>query len=75
MFRDITIGQYYEEQSNIHSLDPRVKLFGSVCYMIALFLADNIIGYALAAIFLYVTIKISKVPFKFIFKGLKTIVI
>lgn len=75
MFRDITIGQYYEEQSNIHSLDPRVKLFGSVCYMIALFLADNIIGYAVAAIFLYVTIKISKVPFKFIFKGLKTIVI
>lgn len=75
MFRDITIGQYYEEQSNIHSLDPRVKLFGSVCYMIALFLADNIIGYVVAAIFLYVTIKISKVPFKFIFKGLKTIVI
>ena len=75
MFRDITIGQYYEEQSNIHSLDPRVKLFGSVCYMIALFLADNIIGYVVAAIFLYVTIKISKVPFKFIFKGMKTIVI
>lgn len=75
MLRDITIGQYYEEQSNIHSLDPRVKLFGSVCYMISLFLADNIISYAVAIIFLYITIKISKVPFKFIFKGLKTIVI
>ena len=74
MLRDITIGQYYEEKSIIHSLDPRVKLFGSLVYMIALFLAKNIIGYGIAAIFLIVIIKLSKVPFKFIFKGLKTIV-
>lgn len=52
MLRDITIGQYYEEKSIIHSLDPRVKLFGSLVYMIALFLAKNIIGYGIAAIFL-----------------------
>lgn len=71
MLRDITIGQYYEEKSIIHSLDPRVKLFGSLVYMIALFLAKNIIGYGIAAIFLIVIIKLSKVPFKFIFKGLK----
>lgn len=74
MLRDITIGQYYEEKSVIHSLDPRVKLFGSIVYMIALFLSKNIIGYAIATIFLFVVIKLSKVPFKFIFRGIKTIV-
>lgn len=62
MLRDITIGQYYEEKSIIHSLDPRVKLFGSLVYMIALFLAKNIIGYGIAAIFLIVIIKLSRYP-------------
>lgn len=74
MLRDITIGQYYEEKSIIHSLDPRVKLFGSVIYMAVLFVAGNVIGYGMAAIFLVAIIKLSKVPFKFIFKGVKTIV-
>ena len=27
MLKDITIGQYYKEDSLIHRLDPRVKLF------------------------------------------------
>lgn len=75
MLRDITIGQYYEEKSKIHSLDPRVKLFATVAYMAALFITNNVIGYVLSAIFLGVVIKISKVPLKYILKGLKTIVI
>jgi energy-coupling factor transport system permease protein len=75
MLRDITIGQYYEEKSKIHSLDPRVKLFATVAYMAALFIANNIIGYVIAGIFLAVIIKMSKVPLKYILKGLKTIVI
>lgn len=75
MLRDITIGQYYEEKSKIHSLDPRVKLFATVAYMAALFITNNVIGYVLSAIFLGVVIKISKVPLKYILKGLKTIVV
>ena len=30
MLKDITIGQYYKEDSLIHRLDPRVKLFCSL---------------------------------------------
>ena len=37
MIRDITIGQYYPAQSPIHKLDPRVKLFATLIYIIALF--------------------------------------
>ena len=30
MIRDITIGQYYQTDSVIHRLDPRVKLMGTL---------------------------------------------
>ena len=67
MIRDITIGQYYPAQSPIHKLDPRVKLFATLIYIIALFSYKGIAGAAV--------IKISKVPFKFMVKGLKSIII
>ena len=37
MLRDITLGQYYPADSVIHKLDPRVKLFGTLIYIISLF--------------------------------------
>ena len=75
MIRDITIGQYYPANSVLHKLDPRVKLFATVIYVIALFSFKGIVGLALITGFLYAVIKISKVPFKFISKGLKAIVV
>ena len=41
MIRDITIGQYYPAGSPIHKLDPRVKLFATLIYIIALFSATR----------------------------------
>ena len=38
MLKDITIGQYYKEDSLIHRLDPRVKLFAVLIYVITLFM-------------------------------------
>lgn len=74
MLRDITLGQYYQTESVIHRLDPRVKLVTTIAFIISLFIFDGILGYALAALFLAMTIKLSKVPFKFIVKGMKAIV-
>lgn len=74
MLRDITLGQYYQTDSCIHRLDPRVKLAGTVMFIISLFFFDNIWGYVCAAVFLAVVIKLSKVPFKFMIKGMKSII-
>ena len=74
MLRDITLGQYYQTDSCIHRLDPRVKLAGTVLFIISLFFFDNIWGYVCAAVFLAVVIKLSKVPFKFMIKGMKSII-
>ncbi|MBP8969108.1 MAG: energy-coupling factor transporter transmembrane protein EcfT [Lachnospiraceae bacterium] len=75
MIRDITIGQYYQTESVIHRLDPRVKLLGTLLFIIALFNYKNPIGYALGIVFLFMVISLSHVPVKFITKGLKGIVI
>ena len=72
MLRDITLGQYYPADSILHRLDPRVKFVGTIVYVISLFLFHNW-GYLLGTVFLAVMIKLSKVPFKFITKGLKSI--
>ena len=74
MLRDITLGQYYQTNSVIHRLDPRVKLVGTICYIISLFLVNNVWGYLVAALFLAFMIKLSNVPFKFMVKGMKAIV-
>ncbi len=73
MLRDITLGQYYQADSIIHRLDPRVKLIGTFAYIIALFVSKNVWGYLIATIFLVGVIKLSKVPVKFMLKGMKAI--
>ena len=70
---DITIGQYYQADSTIHKLDPRVKLFGTFMYIIGLFVAGNLLGYTISTLFLVAVIIMSKVPFKRMLKGLKSI--
>ncbi len=74
MLRDITLGQYYQTESVIHKLDPRVKLTATICFIISLFVVKSWIGYLLAAVFLITMIKLSRVPFKFMVKGMKAIV-
>ncbi len=75
MIRDITIGQYYPADSVVHQLDPRVKILSTVLYLITLFMFQSVLGYAIAIVFLCSIIKVSKVPVKFIMKGLKPIIL
>jgi energy-coupling factor transport system permease protein len=73
MLRDITLGQYYQTESVIHRLDPRVKLGGTLLYIISLFFFNNYLGYIAAGVFLAIVIKMSHVPFRFMVRGMKAI--
>ena len=75
MIRDITLGQYFPGESVIHRLDPRVKIIATLLFIIELFIVDNFIGFAIAAVYLAVIIAVSKVPLGFIVRGLKPIII
>ncbi len=74
MLRDITLGQYYQADSVIHRLDPRVKLGTTILFIISLFVFDGVGGYVTAALFLALVIRLSGVPFRFMVKGMKSIV-
>ena len=73
MLKDITIGQYIPGDSFVHKLDPRTKIILTILYVINLFLVGKLYGYIFSIIFLVAAIIVSKVPFKFIYRGLKPI--
>ena len=71
--RDITLGQYYPGESWIHKLDPRVKIMATLLFIVALFVVQDFIGFAIAAVGLAAVIIVSKVPLSFILRGLKPV--
>lgn len=73
MIRDITLGQYYPGSSWIHKLDARIKIVWTFVFIISLFLIQNFWGYIPVLISLLLVIGVSRVPLKFILKGLKPI--
>lgn len=74
MLRELTIGQFYPTESVIHKLDPRVKLMGTMIFIISVFLAGNIFSIFVVTIFLIAMIISCKVPFSYMVKGLRAIV-
>ncbi|MGL5086668.1 MAG: energy-coupling factor transporter transmembrane component T family protein, partial [Clostridium sp.] len=73
MIKDITIGQYIPGETFVHKLDPRTKIILSILFIACLFIIDKFIGYVLIVAFILVTINISKIPFRFLYKGLKPV--
>ncbi len=74
MLKDVTLGRYYPGTSFLHGLDPRTKLCGAVLYIIAIFLASSPVSCALVFLCLCLLIALSKVPLRYIVKGLGSIV-
>ncbi len=71
MLKDITIGQYYPTNSVIHKLDARVKLIATFIFMVSLFIINKFWPYLIVVGSLAAVIKLSKIPGKYIIKGLK----
>lgn len=75
MIKDITIGQYIPGNTFIHKLDPRTKILISLLFIVSLFIIDKFVGYILVVAFVAAIVINSKVPPRYILKGLKPIVI
>lgn len=71
MFKDITIGQYVDGNSFLHRMDARVKLLLAFVYIILLFVTVTPAAYLMFGIFTVFIILLSKVPVKYILRGLK----
>ncbi|EGD51744.1 cobalt transport protein [Thermoanaerobacter ethanolicus JW 200] len=75
MFRNITIGQYIPGDSVVHKLDPRIKIIITFIFIVAIFFINKLSGYLFAVLYLYLVIAISKIPFSYILKGLRPVII
>ena len=73
MIRDITLGQYYPGGSMIHKLDARTKIIATMVYIVAVFVVKDFLGFAMLLLALAFAIAASRVPLKFILRGLKPI--
>ena len=75
MIRDMTLGQYYSTESVIHSLDPRVKFVFVIVYIASLYVGIGAWCFLFAGLFLTLCITLSRVPLRFIVKGLRSILV
>lgn len=75
MLKDITLGQYFPGNTVVHRLDPRTKLLLTLVYIVALFLCEWFVSYALMAAFLVAAVALSRIRPKALFKGLKPLLI
>ena len=75
MIKNITIGQYVPGESFVHKLDPRIKIILSLVFIINLFIIDNFSGYIFVVLLLAAILAIAKLSPKFIYKGLKPIIV
>ncbi|MCR4672227.1 MAG: energy-coupling factor transporter transmembrane protein EcfT [Lachnospiraceae bacterium] len=73
MIRDITIGRYYPADSPVHSLDPRVKLAGTLVFMVSVFFIKGLPSFIFATAVLIAAILVSKIPFGLFIRGIRAI--
>ena len=62
MLKDITLGQFFPGNTIVHRLDPRTKILAVILYIVALFSADSVLTYVLAAAVLAHTADVGPLP-------------
>lgn len=70
---NIVIGQYLPFDTAVHRIDPRIKIFLSILFMVSIFFVDGLLGYIPYLIFISIVVYIAKIPIKSLIRGLKPI--
>jgi energy-coupling factor transport system permease protein len=73
MMEKIIFGKYVPADSVIHRLDPRSKLLLVFLFVCIVFIANNTITYAILSVYTLIMVGLSKIPFRFLYGGLKPI--
>lgn len=73
MLKDITFGQYYETDSVVHRVDPRVKILLMIAFIVFVFVSGNAYALGLSALTTVGILLLSRVPLKLFLKNIKAI--
>ena len=74
MFKDIAFGQYYPTDSVVHRMDPRMKLFLTVLFVVAIFFVNTYFGFMMTAVVLLFIILLAKLPMLSVLKSVRAII-
>ena len=72
--KDITLGQFFPGESPIHRLDPRAKLVALIVYIVALFLAEWFVTYAIMLATLIIVVAVARIKAKALLRGMKPLI-
>ena len=67
--RNVIFGQFVETGSFIHRMDARVKIAATLVFIVASFLIDSFLGFAVLLPLLVATGIVSKIPLGYILRG------
>jgi energy-coupling factor transport system permease protein len=67
--RNVIFGQFVDTGSVIHRMDPRIKLAAVFVMLVASFLIDNFLGFALVLTLLVLIQVVSRVPLGYLLRG------
>ena len=67
--RNVIFGQFVDTGSVIHRMDPRIKLAAAFVMLVASFLIDNFLGFAVVLALLVLIQVVSRVPLGYLLRG------
>lgn len=70
---NMIIGQYVPGDSFVHRLDPRTKITIIFIFVFIVFFANNFLSYTILTVFALLSMFITRIPIRFILKGLTPI--
>ncbi len=71
MLGNITLGQYFPNNSILHRLDARFKIIITLIYIMMLFTGETLTCLMVGAVFTIFAAALSKIPFKMFFRSVK----
>lgn len=74
MMEKMIFGRYVPAESIVHRMDPRSKLMIIFLFVLVIFLANNWETYALIGVYTFFMLGLSKIPFRFLYAGLKPVI-
>ncbi|WP_026565724.1 energy-coupling factor transporter transmembrane component T family protein [Bacillus sp. UNC41MFS5] len=74
MMDKMIFGRYVPADSMIHRMDPRSKIMIIFLFVCIIFLANNVVTYALIGIYTFLMLGLSRIPVRFLYGGLKPVI-
>ena len=74
MISDITLGQFFPGESQLHRLDPRSKIIMATLFIVAVFLANNPLSFAIIMAATLITVMLSGISVRVLLKSLKPLI-